>query len=398
MSKNSSNRTFYYKDSVDGTYTITATVLTRTTLKTWTTTQTITVGTGGLGGGAGDTVVPATATSTTATSTVSSSLSVSTSAHSGGTSVARDPEPKEFEIFGGRDRLVVVGAPVIFQAKIALIKNVSNPTRYLWSFGDGSAHDGIKTEHTYLFPGEYVVVLNAEAFEGNAVWRGVVKVVAPELLVDASTTEYIEIWNRSAFEINLNNWVIKNGQESFTFPIDTIIPARKKVAFPYQITKVTSGPNVSINLHNPSAKIVAHWQVPVVALATTTPSVASVSNLGTVLASGPNSIDTVDITYQKALALSNEWNMEHGTVVGSAMVPKVFLARNVVRSEKTIEQSPPRVWGVEKSKNNEISDSNQTALTITILPEEATSTSRGFIDTLISWPGRSLRFMRDLIF
>jgi hypothetical protein len=90
--------------------------------------------------------------------------------------------------------------------------------------------------------------------------------------------------------------------------------------------------------------------------------------------------------------------MEHSTVAESAPAPKTFLARNVVLTEKTIEQSTPRVLGVEKSKNNEISDSNQTASVITILPEEATSTSRGFIDTLISWPGRSLRFMRDLIF
>ena len=399
MSKNSSNRTFYYKDSVDGTYTITATVLTRTTLKTWTTTQTIIVGTGGSGGGAGgDTALSVTATSTTATSTTSSSLSASTSAHSGGTSVARDPEPKEFEIFGGRDRLVVVGAPVVFQAKIALIKNVSNPTRYLWSFGDGSAHDGIKTEHTYLFPGEYVVVLNAEAFEGNAVWRGVVKVVAPELVINASSTEYIEIANRSAFEINLNNWSIRNGQESFTFPIDTIIPARKKVAFPYQITKVTSGPNVSANLHNPSGKLVAHWQAPVVAQATKTSSVVLAINLGMTTAGGLNSLDTADATYQKAIALSSEWDREHGAVADEVLMPRVLLTRSVAQPAKIVVQSPSNASSAGKSKNEQASDSNQTASVITILPEEATSTSRGFIDTLISWPGRSLRFMRDLIF
>lgn len=189
MSKNSSNRTFYYKDTVDGTYTITATLLTRTTLKTWSATQTIVVGSGGGAGAADQSPLASVATSTTATSTVASSVSASTSAHSGGSSVAKDSEPVEFQIFGGRDRLAVVGAPVVFQAKIALIKNVSNPTRYLWSFGDGSAHDGIKTEHTYLFPGEYVVVLNADAFESSAVWRGVVKVVAPELVVMAKNIE-----------------------------------------------------------------------------------------------------------------------------------------------------------------------------------------------------------------
>jgi PKD domain len=398
MSKNSSNRTFYYKDTVDGTYTITATLLTRTTLRTWTTTQTIVVGTGGSGGGNAESPIITTATSTTATSTIASSISASTSAHSGGSSIAKDPEPKEFEIFGGRDRLTVVGAPVVFQAKVALIKNVSNPTRYLWSFGDGSVHDGIKTEHTYLFPGEYVVVLNAEAFEGNAVWRGVVKVVAPELLVDASTAEYIEIWNRSGFEINLNNWVVKNGQESFTFPIDTIIPARKKVAFPYQITKVTSGPNVSVNLHNPSAKIVAHWQAPVVAQATTTASVAVAANLGIASAVTQSSLDTIDVTYKKALALSDEWSRERGAIAESAPAPKIFLTKNVVQSENTVARYISNVPSAEKSKSDEISDSNQTASVITILPEVATSTSRGFIDTLISWPGRSLRFMRDLVF
>lgn len=389
MSKNSSNRTFYYKDTVDGAYTITATLLTRTTLKTWSATQSIVVGSGGVVS-ADQTPIGSVATSTTATSTVSSLVSASTSAHSGGSSVAKDPEPVEFQIFGGRDRLAVVGAPVVFQAKIALIKNVSNPTRYLWSFGDGSAHDGIKTEHTYLFPGEYVVVLNAEAFESSAVWRGVVKVVAPNLSIDASSAEYVEVSNRSNFEINLHNWVMRNGQESFTFPIDTIVSVYKKVIFPYQITKVTSGPGVSVDLHNPSAKMVARGYTPlaIVAVASTTPI------LSTTLSTG---IDGEDV-YQKALALSDEWNRENPVFVAKTVPTSVILTSNT-QSKGASRPVEPTTISVQKPAGVEsIISTDQTASTITILPEEATSTSRGFIDTLISWPGRSFRFVKDLIF
>jgi len=390
MSKNSSNRTFYYKDAVDGTYTITATLVTRTTLKTWSTTQTIVVGSGGVTG-VDQTPSGSVATSTVATSTVSSSVSASTSAHSGGSAVAKDPEPVEFQIFGGRDRLAVVGAPVVFQAKVALLKNVSNPNRYLWSFGDGSAHDGAKTEHTYLFPGEYIVVLNAEAFESNAVWRGVVKVVAPNLSIDTSSTEYIEISNRSSFEINLNNWVLRNGQESFVFPTDTILSGYKKVIFPYQITKVTSGPGVSVDLHNPSARVVARGYTPLVVVAVASTTV-------NFLVSSSTNIGTEDV-YQRAIALRDEWTLEHG-----------FPATQVVSGAVVSTENPPAKISVSTgqsvvSTRNEINEGGssptpdgQTASVITILPKEATSTSQGFIDTLISWPGRSMRFIRDLIF
>ncbi|TAK57252.1 PKD domain-containing protein [Patescibacteria group bacterium] len=394
MSKNSSNRTFYYKDTTDRTYTITATLLTRTTLKTWTTTQTITVGTGGGNGVNNQTPMTITATSTTATSTTVSSVSASTSAHSGGTSIAKDPEPIEFEIFGGRDRLAVVGAPVLFQAKLAVIKNVSNPTRYLWSFGDGSAKDAVKTEHTYLFPGEYVVVLNAEAFESNAVWRGMVKVVTPELSVVGQSPEYIEIWNKSPFEINLNDWKLRNGQESFTFPLDTIIPARKKVAFPYQITKVTSGLGTLIDLHNPSAKLIVSSQTPLLAMVSTSSASTVALSPGVInsVSSSPLLSNTPpEDVYQKALALRDEWSKEHDAPVTEVILPKATLARMISRE-------PRKISDTDTSTKEESMVSNQTAAGITILPEEATSTSRGFIDTLISWPGRSFRFMKELIF
>lgn len=402
MSKNSSNRTFYYKDSTSGTHTITATILTRTTLRTWTTTQTITVGSGGSGSGDGANSANAiTATSTIATSTsVSSVSSSSLSAHSSGSSVAKDPEPIEFEVFGGRDRLAVVGAPVIFQAKVVLSKNVSNPTRYLWTFGDGSAHDGVKTEHTYLFPGEYVVVLNAEAFESNAVWRGTVKVVAPELVVDASSTEYIEVTNRSAFEINLNNWSIRNGQESFTFPLDTIIPARKKVVFPYQVTKVTSGAGYLVELYNPSVKVVSRWHAPVASVVLATSSVAVSSSVLT------GELVSLDTLYRQAMALRDEWERERGAPsVSEVSVSRVqVLAKTEQVSRPVVSRASSDVDIVktvpaDQKAVDRIGDATaQTSAVITILPEEATSTSSSFIDTLISWPGRSFRFMRDLIF
>ncbi len=399
MSKNSSNRTFYYKDTTDGTHTITATVLTRTTLRTWTVSQMITVGTWPVVGDAG-TASPIVATSTTSTSTTSSSVSFSSiSTHSSGSSITKDPEPIEFEIFGGRDRLAVVGASVSFQAKVALIKNVSNPTRYLWSFGDGSAHEGIKIEHTYLFPGEYVVVLNAEAFESNAVWRGMVKVVSPELVINASSTEYIEVINHAGFETNLHNWSLRNGQETFTFPIDTIIHARKKVAFPYQVTKVTSGSGYLIELHNPSAKVVSRYHAPVTNISLATSSVG-VSGLVSV-----NEPVSVDALYQRALALRDEWDRERGSSIGTVFVPK---AQVVAQSESAPRKafSPvlssvgiaKTVSADQKEVERSERDISQTSAVITIIPEHATSTSSGFIDTLISWPGRSLRFMRDLIF
>ncbi len=427
MSKNSANRSFYYKDSVDGTYTITATLLTRTTQKSWTTTQTIIVGTGGSGGGTTSTTTDTTTATTTDSTIATSTASIvgSTSSHSSGSSIARDPEPIEFEIFGGRDRLAMVGAPVTFQAKIVIIKNVSSPSRYLWSFGDGSAHDGAKVDHTYLIPGEYAVVLNADAYESNAVWRGRVTVVSPDFSISTSTPEYIEVWNKSAFESNLNGWKIQNGKESFTFPLDTIIPAHKKVAFPYQVTKVSSGPDFSLELYNPSLRVVTSWKAPVLANVPVAISTnLALTNIisGSALLTSASSAEDIDILYKKAIAMRDEWEAVNSPDVkvseneNEVVLPRqaslALVESSVQKQAKTVVEIEPEEVKTEKLAKVLVEEAipekvkniepvskgkGQTASAITILPESS-ETTRGFFGTIMSWPGRSFRFVRDLVF
>ena len=96
--------------------------------------------------------------------------------------------------------------------------------------------NGEVTNHSYLYPGEYVVVLNASGPDGQAVSRTNVRIVPPELSVSFASPERIEITNNSKNETNLFGRAIVSGSKIFVFPQDTIVKAGQKISFGRYIT------------------------------------------------------------------------------------------------------------------------------------------------------------------
>jgi len=167
ISKNTANRSFCYKDSILGTYTLTA----RATDSGITpATQSIVVSASGNGN---NNEATSTATSTSATTTETTPVYNSTgggsySVHSAQvdlSSIENNP-PK---IGAGRNRLATVNSPVTFE--VWQEKSSNQAGSFSWSFGDGSTAMGGKVAHAYVFPGEYNVVLNASYSTGQAVSR-----------------------------------------------------------------------------------------------------------------------------------------------------------------------------------------------------------------------------------
>ena len=243
MSTNTSNRTFYYRDSGLGTFTLTVNAKGRTSgvaLSAW---QTITVSDS----------VSATTTSG-ATSTVPATSSGSTpntsiviiSTHYSAALLTNTEADTEFEVGAGRSRMSTVGTPIEFNANTnaSYTKNID----FKWSFGDGATGTGQILNHTYTYPGEYAVVLNASGPDGQAVSRTNVRIVPPELSISFVSPERIEITNNSKNETNLFGRAIVSGSQIFVFPKDTIVKAGQRISFGGHITGLTPfGPsNVSL--------------------------------------------------------------------------------------------------------------------------------------------------------
>lgn len=187
-------------------------------------------------------------------STGSSSRSWYFSSHSSSAGASVAKEEMKYEVNAGRKRVAAVGTPIQFRATDPFTQNSPAVENFTWTFGDGSIGSGKEISHTYFFPGDYVVILNATHGPEEAVSRTEVKIIEPKLFFTKTDSEAIGIKNNSAYEINLHKWQLASSDLVFVFPLDTIIPAGREVFFPSEITKIL--PDKILRLSNPAAKIV----------------------------------------------------------------------------------------------------------------------------------------------
>ena len=159
----------------------------------------------------------------------------------------------------GKKRIVGTGSSVLFRADSSGAGGAE--PRFVWTFGDGSTAEGRKVEHIYKFPGDHIVVLNASAGEEQAAVRGNVKVFQPEIIVTevqagSLDDSYIQLENRSAYEVNLGNLRLEAAAGSFIFPPDTIIASKTKINFPSAVTQLTPGSPAAVRLVYPNGRLV----------------------------------------------------------------------------------------------------------------------------------------------
>lgn len=215
MSKNTSNRTFYYKDSTEGNFVLTVKATGRESGKTWEVSQNIFVGDSG-----SPAILSANTTSTQSTSSGGSSSYVSTQLGS--------TQNMVLDISAGADRLVTVGTPITFQANIKKNTVQNAGLDFAWSFGDANVGVGKMVTHTYKYPGDYVAVLRATAGDIYSISRVKVRVIEPTINL-YEYSDYIELHNGTNQEINLFNWKLTSEGKGFVFQADTIILPNSKI-------------------------------------------------------------------------------------------------------------------------------------------------------------------------
>ncbi len=301
MSKNTSNKNFIYRDSAEGSFTITVKATGRTSGKSFTITQPITVSSG---------AVYSTSTPTSTNENQNSSNSANTqpvviyvySAHSSPAPLSETENKISFEVSGGRDRLTSVGNEVLFKATVTKSQNISTQAiSYKWSFGDGSISTGNTVNHSYKFPGDYVVVLNANGSDNEAVSRVNVKVVEPQFQI-SKVENGVMVLNNSKYEINLEGWSFGDKQNIFIFPKDTIIPAGKAITFPDDVT----GLKGDVALYNPLGKSVGSFPIKdagyEVGLSTTTISDADLKNIQAKINDVKSEVSRISLKINKSSA------------------------------------------------------------------------------------------------
>jgi|SRR3989344_762120 len=177
---------------------------------------------------------PTTTNTESSTSQTNNQATQTSSSQSSSSETSANYSNVKAGVSAGKDRVGIVGSPLEFKVETSAAYNRNNIFR--WNFGDGSIRDGAAFTHTYEYPGEYVVILNASFPNGEAVARVNVKIVAPELIITFASPDRVEVANKSSYEANLFGRALFSGGKTFVFPKDTLLKAGQSISFSSKMT------------------------------------------------------------------------------------------------------------------------------------------------------------------
>lgn len=181
-----------------------------------------------------------------------SSGSSNPSSHSSPAVLSTKKALTKFEVDIGRDRLVLVGVPIEFEA---ILSNDISGVDYDWSFGDGGSEEGREVSYVYKYPGVYNVVLNAESKDSSSVDRTEVTVVEANLGLEilSSDKSSIAIVNNADTEVNIGNFILDYGNgDTFVFAKDTILNSGARLVVDQEMTRANID---ELEIENISLKI-----------------------------------------------------------------------------------------------------------------------------------------------
>jgi len=206
INSNWKSRSFYYTDSTEGTFIITAIITGKISGKSFTNSQTIIVGQGdntdnsNTDSDTDNSDNDNTSTENDSDDTTSQNETVvtkDTSSHGSSKRLSTYSKKSSVKVGAGRARTVLVNTPIYFEPETSQKNDIRTKRGdFVWSFGDGSSDSGRFVKHTYYFPGEYNVVLNTKEYGEEVVSRTKVKVIEPSVeIVDVVTGDhgYVEI-------------------------------------------------------------------------------------------------------------------------------------------------------------------------------------------------------------
>ena len=143
--------------------------------------------------------------------------------------------------------------------------------KFVWNFGDGMVSKVDKSEpfeYLYEYPGEYALTLSyfdSYFSKGaDATDRIIVKVIPSEIFISSVGSDidsFIELENKSNYEIVLSNWVVTAGVHYFIIPEGTTLLSNKKIKLSPKITGFVGEDIKSVIITNPNKEITATYPI-----------------------------------------------------------------------------------------------------------------------------------------
>lgn len=242
------NRTFYYRDSVEGTHTLLLKATGRTSRKTWEASQKITV--------SGE---------NSAAPSSQPSDYIAGGRHANGAPPAENSVQASIQAYAGEDRAVAVGSEINFLGHATGLDGKPLDTaRFWWNFGDGESKEGRSVGHIFMIPGEYTVGLHVSSGEYAASDYLKVQVIPNQISVSSvlvGEKGYLKIKNPSSIEIEIGGWIIEDGADKrFTVPPKTRIGSGAEVAFVNQTTGLLYSGPARIVIYYPNLTKALEWK------------------------------------------------------------------------------------------------------------------------------------------
>lgn len=194
------------------------------------------------------------------------------------------------------NKIAVVGIPFTLNSLTTTNKGETYAVgRFVWNFGDGSRKEINNSEpfdYTYTYEGEYSVTLSyfSSIFSkiADSTSKIVIKVIPADVYISSLgsySDPYIELENKSKYDITLSDWVVTAGNYYFIIPEGTTLLQGKKIKLSPKITGFTGEDIKYVVITNPSREIIATYPEQKKILVKnnsvnnkTTPSASSLSN------------------------------------------------------------------------------------------------------------------------
>jgi PKD repeat protein len=139
-------------------------------------------------------------------------------------SVFSESEAPKITVDAGPDKTVVVGAGAVFSATAYGLKQEPlTSARYVWNLGNAVTKEGKSILYAYTIPGTYIVTVDASNAGVSATDRVQVTVVPADIVVTRANQDYIEIENRTSYELDLGLWQVRVGTQLFVLPSHSLV-------------------------------------------------------------------------------------------------------------------------------------------------------------------------------
>lgn len=197
--------------------------------------------------------------------TASSTLTSSTA--SGDSTTNHSPEAN-----AGPDIIALANQEITFDAAKSSDPD-GDSLAYLWNFGDGTTSDEPVINHSYQYPGTYIIVLEASDGQNNSSDQAVITIYSNSILISEfmpapagadGDNEWIELYNDSDRVADLSGWQVDDidgGSKPFTIPQNTLLAGHQYLVLQRSTTKIALNNDTdSVRLIYPTGQVTQEIQ------------------------------------------------------------------------------------------------------------------------------------------